>query len=203
MKIYILRHEDRTMDCSFFSPLTKKGLENAISLMSLLKEKKIGTIYSSPYIRTLQTVYPYSEKYKININLEYSLAEFQHDEIIPKRSYSVRLPEYIAKDFNYNKDYHSEFEPENFNYPEKIDDVKRRVKNFISNLIRNYHDKDIHILIVTHQLPCNIISELSHKHSSDSSEKEYTIDTNYPIGGLSKIFDSNIWIFSPINWDYK
>ena len=96
MKIYILRHEDRTMDCSFFSPLTKKGLENAISLISLLKEKKIGAIYSSPFIRTLQTVYPYSETNNIPINLEYSLSEFQHDEIIPKRSYCVRLPEYIA-----------------------------------------------------------------------------------------------------------
>lgn len=201
MKIYILRHEDRTMDCTFFSPLTKKGLENSLSLISLLKEKKICRIYSSPFIRTLQTVYPYSEKYKVPINLEYSLAEFQHDEIVPKRSYCVRLPEYLAKDFNYNKCYHSEFEPENFNYPEKIDDVKRRVKKFISNLIRNHHDKEINILIVTHQLPCNIISELSHKHSSDCSDKEYTLDTTYPTGGLSKIFDGNTWIFDPINWE--
>ena len=57
MKIYILRHEDRTMDCTFFSPLTKKGLENSLSLISLLKEKNISYIYCSPFIRTLQTVY--------------------------------------------------------------------------------------------------------------------------------------------------
>ena len=35
MKIYILRHEDRTMDCTFFSPLTQKGLENAIDLIHI------------------------------------------------------------------------------------------------------------------------------------------------------------------------
>ena len=66
------------------------------------------------------------------MNLEYSLAEFQHDEIIPKKSYSVRLPEYLAKDFNSNSEYVSEFEPENFNYPEKIEDVRKRVKKFFS-----------------------------------------------------------------------
>lgn len=202
MKIYILRHEDSTMDSTFFSPLTKKGLKNALSLMSLLRDKNIKTIYSSPFIRALQTVYPYSDKYKIPINLEYSLIEFQHNDIIPKSSYSVRLPEYIANDFNSKKNYKSEFEPEDICFPEKIGDVKKRVKKFISNLIRNYHNRDINILIITHQLPCNIISMLSHKHSADSSDKKYLIDTNYPTGGLSKIFDDKSWVFDPINWEH-
>jgi hypothetical protein len=33
MKIYLLRHEDRTQDCSFFAPLTYDGLENAKKLV--------------------------------------------------------------------------------------------------------------------------------------------------------------------------
>ena len=40
MKLYILRHEDRTQDCSFFSPLTKEGLNNSIKLIDILKKKK-------------------------------------------------------------------------------------------------------------------------------------------------------------------
>ena len=65
MKIYLLRHEDRTMDLTFFSPLTKNGLENSVELIKHLEKEKIDTIYSSPYIRTLQTIYPYSKKYNI------------------------------------------------------------------------------------------------------------------------------------------
>tara|TARA_B110000908_G_C10266319_1_gene464340 strand:+ start:1482 stop:2093 length:612 start_codon:yes stop_codon:yes gene_type:complete len=202
MKIYILRHEDRTMDCTFFSPLTQKGLENSIDLISKLRESEINLIFCSPFIRTLQTIYPYSEKYKINLNLEYSLAEFQHDELIPKRSYSVRLPEYLANDFNYNNSYVSEFEPEDFKYPEKIEDVKKRVKKFFQNMIRNYHDKKVNILIVTHQLPCNILSKLSYEKRKENNDSEYSLDVKYPTGALTKIFDDNKWEFEPINWSY-
>ena len=59
MKIYILRHEDRTMDLTFFSPLTKKGLEKSLKISDELEKLNINSIYSSPYIRTLQTIYPY------------------------------------------------------------------------------------------------------------------------------------------------
>ena len=58
MKIYLIRHEDRTMDLTFFSPLTKIGLENSVKLITTFEKEKINTIYSSPYIRTLQTIYP-------------------------------------------------------------------------------------------------------------------------------------------------
>ena len=65
MKLYILRHEDRTMDLTFFSPLTKNGLEKSIDLINYLEKEKINLIYSSPYIRTLQTIYPYSKIYNL------------------------------------------------------------------------------------------------------------------------------------------
>ena len=195
MKIYILRHEDRTMDCTFFSPLTQTGLKNAIELIKILKKKEINLIFSSPFIRTLQTIYPYSQKYAIPISLEYSLAEFQHAEIIPKMSYSVRLPEYLAIDFNYNESYVSNFDPEDFNYPEKQKDVSDRVKKFLSNLMINYGNTDKNILLVTHQLPCNVITQLAYN--------KYKLDFNYPKGGLTKIFDDNKWDFEPINWSYE
>ena len=36
MKLFILRHEDRTQDATFFSPLTKIGLDNSLNLMTFL-----------------------------------------------------------------------------------------------------------------------------------------------------------------------
>ncbi len=44
MKIYILRHEDRTIDASFFSPLTEKGLINANNLCFYLEKIDITKI---------------------------------------------------------------------------------------------------------------------------------------------------------------
>ena len=43
MKLYILRHEDRTIDASFFGPLTKEGIINSNKLEenSLFKMPKI------------------------------------------------------------------------------------------------------------------------------------------------------------------
>jgi len=69
MRIYILRHEDRTQDATMFSPLTEEGLENSIKLINDLEDLDIDKIYSSPFIRTLQTVYPYANKKDININI--------------------------------------------------------------------------------------------------------------------------------------
>ena len=47
MKIYILRHEDRTQDCSFFSPLTETGLNNSVKLIDYLKKENVTKIYCS------------------------------------------------------------------------------------------------------------------------------------------------------------
>ena len=75
MRIYILRHEDRTQDATMFSPLTEEGLENSIKLINDLEDLDIDKIYSSPFIRTLQTVYPYANKKDININAAVSDTE--------------------------------------------------------------------------------------------------------------------------------
>jgi broad specificity phosphatase PhoE len=107
MKIFILRHEDRTMDGTFFSPLTQDGLDNSIKLIETLTKCEINVIYSSPFIRTLQTVFPYAKSKKININLEHSLSEIQHPHLIPLKSYQINLPQYIAEQFNYNPLYNS------------------------------------------------------------------------------------------------
>ena len=82
MKIYILRHEDKTMDTSFFSPLTREGIKNSIKLIDILKEEEIDIVFSSPFIRTLQTIYPYCKEKDININIDYSISEIQNENTV-------------------------------------------------------------------------------------------------------------------------
>jgi broad specificity phosphatase PhoE len=199
MKIYILRHEDRTMDGTFFSPLTQDGLENSIKLIEILNTHKIDTIYSSPFIRTLQTVLPYAKSKKLKINLEHSLSEIQHPHLIPVKSYQINLPQYIAEQFNYNPNYTSYLDPAYHIYPEDEKCVAARVKKFISKLVKEMADKNNNILIVTHQIVCNCLLKIATKKTgSINIECSY----NYPKGGLTKIFDTEEWIFEPINWKF-
>jgi len=188
MKIYILRHEDRTQDCSFFSPLTKEGLDNSIKLISILKNEKIDVIISSPYMRTLQTVYPYSVKNNIKVNIEYGLGEIQHQDIIAKTSVGLHIPEYIAETFNYNSKYKSIIKPEDIKYPETINDVDARVKQLLKSIVNKYFHTNNNILLVTHQSLCANMTKIH--------DKNYNIEYNK--GLLCKIFD-NKWLCVKVN----
>lgn len=188
MKLYILRHEDRTQDCSFFSPLTKEGLDNSIKLIDILKKDNINTIYSSPYIRTLQTIYPYSIKNNIKVNLEYGLGEIQHQDIIAKKSTGLYIPEYIAKSFNYNPNYSSLLKPTEIKYPETIQDIENRVKQVLRNILVQHMDSDNNILLVTHQSLCTTMTKIHDKK----------FDIEYRKGLLCKIYD-NKWTCVKVN----
>ena len=59
MKIIILRHGDRFESALYFTPLTAKGLEQADNIVDTLKSYNVDIIYSSPFLRTLQTIYPF------------------------------------------------------------------------------------------------------------------------------------------------
>ena len=198
MRLYILRHEDRTMDLTFFSPLTKNGLEKSNELINHLENERINCIYSSPYIRTLQTIYPYSKKYNLKPKLDYSITEMYQEENIPKKSYQVTLPEYIAESFNYDNEYKSVFMPSDIEFPEDIKKFNKRIKNFVKNIIRNNYSTENNILLVTHQGVIDIILRSIGKRNKELNEK--VKDLKYSKGALTKIFEDNEWKFKKINW---
>lgn len=195
MRIYILRHEDRTQDCSFFSPLTKKGLENSIELIDYLKKENIIKVYSSPFIRTLQTVYPFVKVSNLKINLEYGLVELHHQDLIPKKAVGITLPEYLAESFCCNLDYKSIIKHTDIIYPEKDKDVCLRTKRILKKIIEEHLDiDDARILLVTHQSVCAEILKIVNQ----DRKLEPTIITNYEKGKLSLVYD-NGWLYKPIN----
>jgi broad specificity phosphatase PhoE len=197
MKIYILRHEDRTQDCSFFSPLTKPGLENSAHLVEPLTHESINMIISSPFIRTLQTIYPYSKESQVKINLEYGLIELHHEDLIPKKAVGISLPEYLAEAFNYNPTYKTIIKPTEITYPEKIQDLSKRVKKILKKIIEEYHATDYNIVIVTHQTICSIILSIVNKYSLKHKPNKSTI-TNYEKGQLTLVYE-NGWTYKSIN----
>ena len=69
-----------------------------------------------------------------------------------------------------------------------------------NELITDNINSNNKIILVTHQIVCNIILKIVTKDNSDVK-----IDTtyNYTKGNLTKIFANNKWIFKPINWNYS
>lgn len=199
MKIYILRHEDKTMDTSFFSPLTQQGIKNSVKLIDILKEEEIDVVFSSPFIRTLQTIYPFCKENDVKINIDYSISEIQNEHTILKNSYTIQLPDYLKKKYNCCN-YKSLIVPTSYKYPEKIEDIDKRVKHFLHFIISNYLNyKNKNIVIVSHMAICNVIGKIAYNKFTKSDE--YTMDTKYPKGALTEIFNKGKWVFNPVNWE--
>lgn len=197
MKIFILRHEERTIDATFFSPLTQNGILNSNNLISILEKLKITKIFCSPYIRTIQTIYPFAKKKNIKLNLEYGLCEILHPTIIPPKSFNVQLPEYLCEYYNYNPKYLSIIKSTDLTYPEDEKTFEDRTKKIFKNLIKKYHKTDENILIVTHQGMCkNILSIINNKNEIKISNEDLN---NYGTGKITFIFNDFNWIYEKIN----
>jgi 2,3-bisphosphoglycerate-dependent phosphoglycerate mutase len=197
MKIYILRHEDKTQDATFFSPLTSIGLGNAEKLVSKIEKLNIDVVYSSPYLRTLQTIAPFIKKTNKTIKLEYGLSEINHPDLIPKNSFQVRLPEYIAKTFNYENNYKEIIPVEELSYPEDDDMVMKRIKKVLHNIISKYSNTEKSVLLVTHQCVCRNLLKIVEKNGVLKPSERLL--NKYPKGGLTLVFDDKYWVCKEIN----
>lgn len=145
-KIYILRHEQRPKGAiSFNVRLTAEGVKRAYTTVcSCLERRNIDVIYCSPFVRTLETIKPFSEKYGLKVNLEWSLVE------------SIPLNPIIPSEFNniINSEYKSflPYETPETNRLIKFDELKELVNKFINSL-----DRSKNILLVTHLPVINAI----------------------------------------------
>jgi broad specificity phosphatase PhoE len=201
MRIYFLRHEDRYKSTAFFTPLTFKGKKNALKLANRLASLKITQIFSSPFLRTLQTIEPFVKKSKLKVNLENSIREINLVNHIPKKECKMTLPEELEKQFNINKKYDSFLKPKDIIYPEEESYLKKRFNNFLKYLIEKYNKTDDNILIVSHAgLIEGFIRKLQSKNKNFSYLKKIR-PYNYPLGKITMIVEDNRLVFKPENWE--
>jgi len=164
MKLYLLRHEDRNMnDPTFFSPLTDKGKQNAQELKKILENLNITHVYSSPFIRTLQTIEPFIQSSGAKINIENGFMEGLQDPLFEKRP-NIELPRSMYKLFHINETSMSSFDLEYCNYPETTKKIQERVIFTLSSIIKKNNNTD-NILICTHKCICNIILAITTKET--------------------------------------
>lgn len=168
MKIYIVRHEKRYSSPIFQTSLTAEGVNNSIDLAEQLNSINFDIIYSSPFLRTIQTAFPYCKKYNKKLNLEYSLYECTNDKRFNKNNYHqswTSLKEYIPDIENHiNHNYYSLIDRVNF--PESSADFANRLITFTDKTIYKYKNSNKNILFVTHMSPVIELLKLYKKESN-------------------------------------
>ena len=151
--IILLRHEERGLNPEFNSHLTDLGLTRRHDIINRLNKMgyRITTIYSSPYLRCLQTILPLSEKLQLKVNVEYSLAEWfnQNDAVgrntVPRSLTSNETITYRAK-----PSYQSLIKNTDIVEHETEIQLKNRISRFMEYLNDKETDNNGVILITGH-----------------------------------------------------
>ena len=176
MKIILLRHEERGYDISFNSELTDNGIINSLLLPNKLKKYNIDVIFSSPFIRTLQTIYPYSNQYNKKVNIDYGLYEYIHNPYFLLIQWYYNIDDIKDKDLQsiINKNYYSIVDKNDFSILEDDNDLTKRLTKFFNFLKQNYDNKTV--LIVSHKGVINKIKDLYVKKTD--------MDDEFPMGHI-------------------
>jgi broad specificity phosphatase PhoE len=77
---YVVRHgkagsRERWSGDDRKRPLTKKGIKQAEELVDILSPYPVASIFSSPYLRCMQTVQPLGKRLRLKVEQSISLAE--------------------------------------------------------------------------------------------------------------------------------
>lgn len=170
MKLYVLRHERRSpYEASFDTPLTEEGNRRAGEIVvGKLEQVDPTHVYSSPFLRVLQTIEPYMKKiHKHNLDaprakVEYSLYEFPNPEPYPYVSF---VPEEWLARFYVDPDYQSFMTPEELKEWGFVD-LHRRTARFLKHLIEKHGATNDKILLASHRFVAHSLMHVCTREST-------------------------------------
>lgn len=135
-KIIFIRHaeSDNKNKDDFNRPLTKNGTESSKKLPIYFNDISINKIYSSPYVRTIDTIK--------------HLAIEQHIKIIIKENFKERnIGSWVDNFFEFAKKQWMNFNFKQYN-GESLNDVQKRNINSLKDIL--IEDQDKTIIVGTH-----------------------------------------------------
>ena len=155
MKITIVQCCNSVDSNDFLSTLTEKGLCDADILVSKLHTIKPDKIFCSPFLRTLQTIYPYCTKYDKYINVDNALLPISKVDVNDKSTLFINYYREICEHFNYitsiiNTEYESSIYSNNIKIDENDIDIKNRIYTFLYSICRSYENTNKIIALVVH-----------------------------------------------------
>ena len=144
--IYCLRHEERPDDPRYFTTLTEQGLQRAHQLCDTLPH--VTHIYSSPFVRCLQTIRPYCLHRHLRVCREFSLYERTEDPRFTPTNYLVdEVPS--AYTTMVEPEYTSFLVPGDVRHNETPAQVQERAQRFLEHLQGTHGEHDV-VLLVSH-----------------------------------------------------
>lgn len=184
MPIYFLRHEKRDMsNPTFHTNLTAEGHQGAQKLKTLLSDLKITKVYSSPFIRCLQTVKPFVEDHKLNVCVDWGIQEFFFHHAFNSHNYT-ELSDQEKIFYRVDSKYKSSMKPNVLRYQEMNDDFVRRVTEFFIKLKIENQSSDENILVCTHMGVVNVLLSLF------KVKREFR--SLYMMGRVSKVVNGKV-----------
>ena len=183
MKLYIMRHCERDIqNCSFESPLIDIGHINAVELCKSMNSFNITKVFSSPFLRTIQTSHYYSKEKKIPINIDYSLCEYvdTHEKHLMYSLNNYKIYDEWRKTYNIDT---SNMFYDKFDNGECINRCISRIYRFLNYIENNYGNSEENILLVTHMSVVNVILAISNQKLKEG----FDIDKYYPMGLITKV----------------
>ena len=152
--VWIARHGNRldfvnpawfnTAERRYDPPLSEDGFIQAKDLGKRLTQENISHIFSSPFLRTIQTANEVAEILDLPIKLEAGLSEWHNPEWMSEKP-GIHPQEFLAKNYpRIDWNYQSFLIP---NYPESEEEVNKRTGEVAKKLVAEFKDD---ILLVGH-----------------------------------------------------
>lgn len=177
MSLYLLRHCERYMSPEFFTELTIYGNSSSTSLIKPLENLHLNEIYSSPFVRTIQTISPFAKKTKILIKPENAIYECIREPYFKCDNFKYDINDTIEKFPEFkdiiNTDYVSECSLEDIKCTDDLSVIYDRIVPFINN-IKKKVDNGNNILLVTHRTTFNIIRDYIEKGTFFNRDPTWT-----------------------------
>ena len=183
MRIVILTAADSLPSKDFSTMLSHKGFNQADKLVSILHSINPDVIYASPFLRSLQTIYPFCNSYKRKLNAECSLYPLERFDA--KESY---INPAISEHYNFfsyifdivDDRYHTRVFPNNILRNETSRDIGNRIFPFLYDIKKQYSKSDKTILLVTHADICPYMLDYLNVHHGDVIDGSLYL-LNYPL----------------------
>jgi broad specificity phosphatase PhoE len=161
--VWLVRHAHRldfiqpewfeTAPFPYDPPLSALGWQQSLELIPRLKNSHIQQVFTSPYLRAVQTAYPIAQSLGLLIQVEDGLKEWLNPDwstSLPKTSPIETL---IAQGFPVDVTYESQLLP---TYPETIAELKSRADIVARKIIIQLGNS---LLIVAHKHTLTAIAE--------------------------------------------
>ena len=205
MRLYLLRHERRAgHDRTFHSPLLPDGLMRAADLASAI-ETEVGDtqcyIYSSPFVRCLQTIAPYARRNSKKVRREYALYE---RITAAEKDCADNVVNFYPNNFIHDIErtnplhalldlsYESRLSQNNITWDETVSHVACRARPFCDDILRTHGHENCAVILVSHM---SIVNTILNRDDGAA----------FPMGGLVRVDLESTekggeWSYTPLNF---